>query len=111
MSYRKSQLFENFVVNEIYRLLTYSEKQFKLSFLRVSETQEIDLIVEKGREIFLCEIKSTNRVDERHITSLKSLGKDFKNARSILISNDPATKAIGDIEALPWDKAIDEICG
>ncbi|MDC0357499.1 AAA family ATPase [Oligoflexia bacterium] len=110
-TFEYGQLFENFIVNEIYRLLTYAERQFKLSFLRVSETQEIDLIVEKGAdEIYLCEIKSTDRVDDRYIQSLKTLAKDFTNPKLRLISNDPTTKQIGDVLALPWKEALKEIC-
>ncbi|MCB0318145.1 MAG: DUF4143 domain-containing protein, partial [Bdellovibrionales bacterium] len=110
-TFEYGQLFENFIVNEIYRLLSYSEKQFKLSFLRVSETQEIDLIVEKaGGEIFLCEIKSTDKVDERHTQSLKTLSKDFSKPKLRLISNDQVKKQIGDVLALHWEEAIEEIC-
>ena len=110
-TFEYGQFFENFIVNEIYRLLHYSEQSFRLSFLRVSENQEIDLIIEKGpQEIFLCEIKSTTRVDERHARSLKSLGKDFHNPKQRLISRDPQTKKFGETLALPWEKAIEEIC-
>ncbi|MFC1586087.1 ATP-binding protein [Fibrobacterota bacterium] len=110
-TFEYGQLFENFIVNEIFRLLTYSEKQFKLSFLRVSETQEVDLIVEKGSgEVFLCEIKSTDRVDSRYTQSLKVLSKDFPNSKSRLISNDPTTRQLGQVLALHWTAAIKEIC-
>ena len=105
------QLFENFIVNEIHRLLNYSEKTFNLSYIRVSERIEIDLVVEKGSsDIFLCEIKSTNKVDERHTYGLKTLAKDFKNPRSILISLDPVPKKFGDITALPWKEAVRTVC-
>lgn len=110
-TFEYSQLFENFIVNEIYRLLSYSEKQFKLSFLRVSETQEIDLVIERGsQEVFLCEIKSTNKINEHHISGLKTLGKDFKKAKLRLISQDQTRKQMGDVLALPWQDAISEIC-
>jgi len=109
-TYEYGQLFESFIVNEIHRLLTYSEKQFKLSFLRVGENQEIDLIIEKGkREVFLCEIKSTDRADERHAKSLLQLGPDFKNPKLRLISRDPQKKQMRDVLVLPWAEAIAEI--
>ena len=44
-SFEYGQLFEAFVVNEIHRRLTYHDKQFRLSYLRVNEDLEIDLIL------------------------------------------------------------------
>ena len=105
------QLFENFIVNEIYRLLNYAEKMFKLSYIRISERLEIDLVVEKGSsEVFLCEIKSADRVDERHAYSLNALAKEFENPKLLLISRDPVPKKFGEALALPWREAIREIC-
>ena len=111
-TFEYGQLFENFIVNEIHRALTYSERQHKLSFLRVSETHEIDLIVEKGNgELFLCEIKSTDKVDERHAQSLLTLGKDIPGSKLRVISRDPLRKKIGDALAVPWQEALQEITG
>ena len=105
------QLFENFIVNEIFRLLKYSEKTFKLSYIRISERMEIDLVVEKGSsEVFLCEIKSTDKVDERHAYGLKTLAKDFVSPKLFLISRDPVPKQLGDVLALPWQEAVRKIC-
>ena len=110
-SFEYGQLFENFVVNEVYRLLSYSEKEFKLSFLRVSENQEIDLIIEKGgSEVYACEIKATNKADDRHVRSLQTLGSDIDGAKLRLISCDPTVKQFGNVTALPWQAALSEIC-
>ncbi len=110
-TFEYGQYFENFIVNEIHRCLTYRDQQFKLSFLRVSESQEIDLIVEKpDQEFFLCEIKSTNCVNENYVGNLELFAKDFKKCKLRLISNDPMKKQFGKVLALPWQEAINEIC-
>jgi predicted AAA+ superfamily ATPase len=108
-TFEYGQLFETFIVNEVQRLLTYEERQFSLSFLRVSDTQEIDLIVEKGNRTFLCEIKSTDRVDERMTKSLVTLEKDFSSPHLRLISNDPIPKQYGNVLALHWRDALKEL--
>jgi predicted AAA+ superfamily ATPase len=90
-------------------LLTYQEKQFKLSFLRVSDTQEIDLIVEKGNKTFLVEIKSSKRADERMSTSLRLLGSAFDNPQLRILSNDNTIKQFGDVLAVHWKEGIKEI--
>ena len=109
-TFEYGQLFETFIVNEIKRNLEYTERQYKLSFLRINENQEIDLIVEKGNEVFLCEIKSTQKVDDRHAHSLKTLAGDFAGAKPRIISNDPVTKKIEGVLAVHWRQAIIEIC-
>ena len=109
-TFEYGQIFENFIVNEVYHALSYAEKEFKLSFLRVSEKQEIDLIIERGDAApIACEIKATDRVDERHGHSLLTLGKDLKGARLRLISCDPIPKRFGEVLALPWREALTEI--
>lgn len=111
-SFEYGQLFEAFIVNELHRHLTYQDKQFKLSYLRVKEDLEIDLIIERGsRAPILIEIKSTNKVDQRHAKGLLTLGVDFKPSKQYLISNDPDRKRFLNVLACPWSEAIDQILG
>lgn len=109
-SFEYGQLFEAFVVNEIHRSLVYRDKQFKLSYLRVNDDLEIDLIIERGRSApTLIEIKSSTRVDERHAKGLLTLGADFKSSKRYLISNDPDIKSFTGVLACPWREAIRRI--
>jgi len=108
-TYEYGILFENFIVNEINRLLNYKEVQFKLSFLRISETSEIDLIIELSNKTFVCEIKSTNNIDIRHASTLINFKNDFKDAEFILISNDKTKKQFENVSALFWKDAISHI--
>jgi predicted AAA+ superfamily ATPase len=103
-------MFENFIVTEIHRLLSYKEHQFRLSYLRVSDSQEIDLIIELGDSVaFVIVIKSTDNVNERHAANLALFEKDFPNAKFRLISQDKHPKQYGAVLALPWQQAIAEI--
>src|SRR3990167_4507760 len=109
-SFEYGQLFEAFIINEIHRRLTYHGKQFKLSYLRVKEDLEIDLIIERGNLApTLVEIKSTPKVDERHARGLQILGDYFKSSKKYLISNDPDKKRFSNVLACPWMEAIDQI--
>lgn len=106
-SFEYGQLFESFIVNELHRRLTYQDRQFKLSYLRVEEDLEIDLILERGSSApVLIEIKSTSRVDERHAKGLITLGRDFKSSKKLLISNDPDPKKFSTVSALHWSQAL-----
>ncbi len=109
-SFEYGQLFEAFVINEFHRRLTYQDKQFKLSYLRVNEDLEIDLIIERGNTPpVLIEIKSANKINEHHAKALLTLGSSFKSSKRYLISNDPDTKSYSGVLACPWNQAIDQI--
>lgn len=109
-SFEYGSLFESFIVNEINRILTYQEKNFKLSFIRVDENQEVDLIIERsGLPTYLIEIKSSDRVHEDHVVSLKKELKNIKNAVAVVISNDKLEKTIDGVQCLFWRNAFKEI--
>lgn len=109
-SFEYGSLFESFVVNEIRRLLTYAERQFKLSFLRLDDSIEIDLIVERNNSpTFLIEVKSTDRVHEGHVQALRKLGPSIKNSQCLLLSRDPNAKMIEGISCMDWQSGIQMI--
>ncbi|MBM4251762.1 MAG: ATP-binding protein [Deltaproteobacteria bacterium] len=109
-SFEYGSLFESFIVNEVFRLLKYAERSFRLSFLRIDEKMEIDLIIERnGMKTFLVEIKSTDMAHEGHVEALRKLSGSFKNSVSLLISRDPICKIIDGVHCLPWQQGIQEI--
>jgi Holliday junction resolvase-like predicted endonuclease len=90
--------------------LSYSERNFRLSHLRIDNSQEIDLIVEfSGKPAFLVEIKSSKHVDERTARTLNQLGHEFPQAQKIVASQDPEPKRFQDVDALHWLEAIRKI--
>ena len=109
-SYEYGSLFESFVINEIYRSFHYSEIDFKLSFIRIDDNFEIDLVIERpGMPIMLLEIKSTDRIHPSHTKGLVAVSKDIKNSVPLLISNDPIEKKIAGVTCLHWKNIFAEI--
>jgi predicted AAA+ superfamily ATPase len=109
-SFEYGSLFESFVVSEIFRLLTYSEKSFKLSFLRVDDKLEIDLVLERaGLPTYLIEIKSTDYVNDNHTGALKRYAKDIENSIAILLSQDKLPKKIDSVICLHWQEGLREM--
>jgi predicted AAA+ superfamily ATPase len=105
-SFEYGTLFESFIVNEIYRLLTYSEKSFKLSFIRV-EDREIDLVIERGGEpTYLLEIKSTAQAHEHQTSALHHYSSLIQGSVPLLLSLDPVRKKFGPVSCLPWKEGI-----
>lgn len=102
--------FEQWVIQETYRLNEYQKKDYHLSYICTAQGSEIDLVIERpGMPLALVEIKSKTRVDERDVKTLESYLDEFKNAEAYCFSQDPYTKKIGRVTALPWEKGLVEI--
>lgn len=102
--------FEHFIINEINRLQSYSEKDFRFSYLRTKDGVEIDLIIERpGLKRALVEIKSTERVTEDDLRPLQSISKDISNSEAFCLSRDPIPKKINNILCLPWQQGLIEL--
>lgn len=109
-SFEFGSLFESYVVNEIRRLLIYSEKSFKLSFIRVDDNLEIDLVIERqGLPTYLVEIKSSDRINETHVKALTKFAPEINNSKSILLSRDLVQKNINGVVCMHWQDGLKEI--
>jgi len=105
-------LFEQMVLCEFIRLNQYYEKNWKFSYLRTGAGVEIDLIIEKNRkETILVEIKSTNNCFDEHLSSLKTLGSEFKNAEKYVLCQERFPRLVDDIKIFNWMEGITEIFG
>ena len=102
--------FESWFINECHRLNSYQELDYKFSYLRTKDDVEIDLIVERpdGTQA-LVEIKSAERIDERHVRSLQHFEKDFPKAQLVCVSQEKQPKKIGKVSVLPWRMALEEL--
>jgi hypothetical protein len=65
----KGSLFENFIISELAKQNSYSEKNFKFYYWRTKQGSEIDVVLEKGGELIGAEVKYKR----------KALNKAFKN--------------------------------
>ncbi len=65
----KGALFENFIISELIKQDSYSEKNFKFYYWRTKQGSEIDVVLEKGNSLVGVEVKYKR----------KSANKAFKN--------------------------------
>lgn len=103
-------LYEQWIINEIYRLNKYSGKNYELTYLLTKGGLEIDLVLKepRGKYIFI-EVKSSNKVRESHLLHLTSLKKDFPKHRYICICQEPVARMQSGIEILPWQSVFLEL--
>ncbi|MEY4066691.1 MAG: hypothetical protein RIR26_2899 [Pseudomonadota bacterium] len=105
------ELFEAFVVAEIYRRIAYSEKQIRMSYLQTPDGLEVDLLLERrGQVAFAIEIKSKKSVTKDDLTSLRKIEKDFPDARRMVLCQEEQARVTEDnIEIHPWLEGIEQI--
>ncbi|HMB01645.1 MAG TPA: AAA family ATPase [Spirochaetota bacterium] len=104
------EAFESWFITECFRLNHYLELDYTFSYLRTKDDVEIDLIIERpGRHSLLIEIKSTDRVDERHIKHLIHFKNDFPDAELICVSRVKQRQKKDCITILPWQEAFKKI--
>ncbi len=109
-TYAFGKAFEHFIMSECHCLNEYFRKDYRFYYLRTKDQLEIDLIIERpGQPLALLEIKSSSRVDERDIKTLKAFLKDFSPAEGFCLSLDPIPKLIEGIHCLPWQEGFREI--
>jgi len=65
----KGALFENFIISELIKQDSYAEKNYKFYYWRTKQGSEIDMVLEKGKELIGIELKYKRR----------AVNKAFKN--------------------------------
>ena len=90
------------MIQEVFRLNEYFQKDFRMSYFRTKHDREIDLILSRGRKSVLVEFKSSAYVDEVEVLSLSRLAKDFPNSSVYFVSLDKTERKIEGVECCHW---------
>lgn len=69
----KGQLFENLIVSDLIKQNMHKNLQFQFSFFRDSNGNEGDLIVQRGNEYQIIEIKSATSLPQHGLVSVKKV--------------------------------------
>lgn len=102
--------FEAWFVTECFRLNSYLELDYSLSYLKTKDDVEIDLVIERpDGSMALVEIKSSTHVDERHVRSLVHFKKDFPKAQLVCVARVTHAQNIHGVSVLPWKEAFKEL--
>lgn len=104
------EAFEHFVILEFIRLASYFQPDFRFSFMRTVNDVEIDLVVERPGKPLLCiEIKSTDAIAEKDVSSFNKLTASIEGCEAIVLSQDRFTKQFDHVVCLPWKQGLEEI--
>ena len=109
-TYDFGESFEHFIILEIMKLLEYSRKNWKASYLLTKDGAEIDLILERPGKSTLCiEIKSTENVKKEDLKSLIKLGADIPQSTLYCFSRDAKRRKIRNVLCLNWQEGLKKI--
>ena len=95
-------LFEHFVILEVYRLIHYGEKPYRMFHWRSSHGAEVDLIIEAVDRLWAIEIKSSPIVKSGDLKGLKSFLTDYPKAIPLCVSSCNQPYLAGEIPVIPW---------
>lgn len=107
-TYDYGDAFEHLVITECYKQINYSLPDYRLSYLKTTTDQEIDLIVERpGKKLLLIEIKSANEIIEEKLVTLNKLQQEFSEpSEAVCFANVEKKLQIGEITIYPWQEGI-----
>jgi predicted AAA+ superfamily ATPase len=92
--------FEHFIYHEIYAHSSYSGLDYPISYWRTTSQLEIDFVL--GNHEVAVEVKSSNKISERHLNGLKSFSEEYTVKHLILVCNEPLPRLHNNIWILPW---------
>jgi len=94
--------FEHWIILETKRLLDYKGLDWKTSFFRTSDGAEVDLLLEKGDELWAIEIKSSAAPSASELRGLKSFLRDHQVTKALCVCQTPRPYTTDHIEFIPW---------
>lgn len=92
-------LFEHFIALELRAYLSYRRIRKPLGYWQSKNGQEVDFVI--GDDIAI-EVKSSNNIQDKHLTGLKALAEENLFKKYILVSQDQINRNQHNINILYW---------
>lgn len=106
----RGRLFEQWIVQEIYRINLYQQKDWKLFFWRTSHGAEVDLVIAHGRKIIAAiECKYKTRLSKADLTGIRSFQEVFPKIPCFIVAPITTPLKLDNIKALPPKKLYLEL--
>lgn len=100
--------FEHFIIAECLKLASYTNSEFRFSYLKTKDDNEVDLVVERpGKSLLMIEIKSATQVGEDDLRNFISLTKDFGECEAVCFSRDTYKKRYQHVTIYPWKEGVE----
>ncbi len=104
------ELFEQLLIGQVFAANSYGQHGWKLYSFRDDLKREVDLIIDRGTELWAVEIKYTTRFDPRDLAGLRAFASVAKKpVRSVLVYRGTDRQLRDGVEVLPYTDFLNEI--
>lgn len=101
------ELFERFIILEIFKKSEYHRLNYRLNYLRTEDQAKVDLVIERpGKPLALVEIKSKQQVHKEDLRHLLNFSAEFPDAQAYCLSQDPLARSIEGVTLMDWTEGI-----
>ena len=106
----RGQIFESWVVSEVFKTITHRGREPRLGHYRAPRT-EVDLVVDRGLRLILAEAKSGTTIVPRFLAGLRGIAASLEEAgqsveRRLVYGGDSRHRR-NDTEVLPWNRMLE----
>lgn len=110
---RYGNLFENYIINEFFRLNQYYQRDYTFSYWRTKDDQEVDLVCSSGSfdSPVAVEIKSSMQPNQADFKHLKVFSQDYPHSKLYCLCNTPRAFVLDGVHVHPWQEGIKLILG
>jgi predicted AAA+ superfamily ATPase len=110
-SSRYGNLFETWVIQEIFRLNDYTQSGLKFHYWRTNTGMEVDMLLSRGAAgpHVAIEIKSHTAPREADLKGLLTFHTEYSKTRLICLCRTPRPYSAGPVSVLPWEAGLDEL--
>jgi predicted AAA+ superfamily ATPase len=106
----RGRLFEQWLILETYRLLSYRQSEARIFYWRTNTGGEVDLLIEKhGKLLAAIEIKSTQNVSGRDFAGLKSFQTDYPKTPLYVVADVSGPYQQDGVNIIPWRNYLKEM--
>jgi predicted AAA+ superfamily ATPase len=104
------EFFEQWLINQVFAANSYGQAGWKLYSFRDDLKREVDLVIDRGGELWAVEIKYSPKFDPRDLNGLHAFaGVAKKKVRSFLVYRGKNRQIRDGIEVLPYQEFLEEL--
>lgn len=106
----RGRLFEQFLILETHRRLSYAQSEIKMYYWRTNSGAEVDLVLDRhGKPVAAIEIKYATRPDVTSFKGLAAFQSENPGFRAFVVCRAPEPFEVGGVTVLPWRRYLEEL--
>lgn len=106
----KGKLFEQFIIQELFRFKHYLNSESQLFFWRTAHGAEVDVLIVKGGQIRQAiEIKFSSRIENVHLRGLMSFKEEYPEVPCTVVSTVSEPYVLKGVTVMPYERFLTSI--